>query len=252
MKNLRAASRSVLQQVETLTGKPVQFMRDDKLSIMATLQMARNGAEFHVLRYRPTDEPLDYLIAHQAGFVLRLFQNPPEARYDFAPAPQAGSHVEALLKAAPHLQAEDLRVLPDFAKFVAQWTLMNLRSMPVGMRVDAWIAETMPELRELQTASLARQQRENAALLAYRLGRLTIPPTLMGTLAAFALFTDRLSGSGTFAVPYGATGSLERGQRLLDLLAAVPDAPTSDCTLIDQWAAGEGLSGWYSWIPFVP
>jgi hypothetical protein len=124
--------------------------------------------------------------------------------------------------------------------------------MPVGMRIDAWIAESMPELKALQLASLSAQQRENANILSYRAGRMTVPPALMGTLAAFALFTDQLCGGGTFAVPYRATGSLERGQALLELLTTVPATPASDRDLIDQWAAAEALSGWYSWIPFVP
>lgn len=49
-------------------------MRDEKLSLLATLQMARNGANFHVL---PSNEPFDYVVAFQAAFVLRLFEIEP-------------------------------------------------------------------------------------------------------------------------------------------------------------------------------
>src|SRR5450755_2989240 len=99
MQHLRAATKGILKRVEERTGKSIEFMRDEKLSLLATLQMARNGAEFHVLRYRPTDEPLDYMVAFQAGFVLRLFENEPSKRFDFAPSPTAGQYVEPLLAA---------------------------------------------------------------------------------------------------------------------------------------------------------
>ena len=72
MQHLRAATQDILKRIETLSGKSVQLMRDDSLSVLATLQMARHGAAFHVLRYKPTDEPLDYLVAYQAGTSLTL------------------------------------------------------------------------------------------------------------------------------------------------------------------------------------
>jgi hypothetical protein len=52
MNHLRAVTKGILARVETVTGKPIQFMRDDKLALLATLQMARNGVDFHVLRYQ--------------------------------------------------------------------------------------------------------------------------------------------------------------------------------------------------------
>ncbi len=70
MLNLRSATRQILQSVEDKTGKSVQLMQDDNLSVLATLQMARHGAGFHILRYKPTNDPLDYLITFQAGYVL--------------------------------------------------------------------------------------------------------------------------------------------------------------------------------------
>ncbi len=42
MQHLLAATRGILKRVEEQTGKSIQFMRDEKLSLLATLQMARN------------------------------------------------------------------------------------------------------------------------------------------------------------------------------------------------------------------
>ena len=60
MKNLRPDTMGILQRVETLSGRPVEFKPDSSLTLRATLQLARNGAPAHVLRYRPSNEPLDY------------------------------------------------------------------------------------------------------------------------------------------------------------------------------------------------
>ena len=252
MQHLRAATKGILKRVEERTGKSIQFMRDEKLSLLATLQMARNGADFHVLRYRPSNDPLDYMVAFQAGFVLRLFENEPSHRFDFAPSPTAGRNVEPLLSAARTLGPTDKSALPEFAGFVAQWALMNLRSLPIGMRIDRWLATEYPEFKELQLKSIGLQQQQNVDLLSYKLGKLAIPTPLMGAIAAYALFADRMTDGGTFAIPYEAAGVFAQGQELLSVWDEIPVDAKHDCQLVDSWAARIGMSNWYTWIPYRP
>jgi hypothetical protein len=252
MQHLQSVTKGILKRVEEITGKSIQFMRDDNLAVLSTLQMARHGAEYHMLRYRPSNDPIDYFVAFQAGFVLRLFECDPSNRFDFLPDSDAGRRVEVLLKAGQALGTTDLEALPAFADRVAQWALMNLRSLPIGMRIDQWIAADYPELRELQHRGIAVQQQQSMDVLAFRVGKLTVPTTLLGTLAAYALFADRLMGSKTFAIPFEASGLLGHGEELLRIWDAVPHRPSQDCALVDQWAAASGMSGWYSWVPYQP
>lgn len=250
MKNLSKVANSILERVEIETGKSIQFLRDDKLSVLATLQMARNGAEFHILRYKPSNEPLDYFVAFQAGFVLRLFENEKSKRFDFSPAPDAFKQVETLVSAGNSLKPQDLKVLPEFAKVVAHWALLNLRSLPIGMRIDRWISTEYPELKELQKAGIAVQQQQNMEVLAYQLGKLTVPTTLLGANAAYALFADRLLGTESYRVPYEAMGLVNHGRELLQIWDETSTAATSDCELVNRWANASGMTGWCDWIPY--
>ena len=52
MQYLQSVTKGILKRVEEVTGKSIQFMRDENLAVLSTLQIARHGAEFHVLRYR--------------------------------------------------------------------------------------------------------------------------------------------------------------------------------------------------------
>ena len=61
----------ILERVEALSGRPVAFRPDSSLSLKASLRMARNGAPAHVLQYRPSNDPIDYWVAYQAGYALR-------------------------------------------------------------------------------------------------------------------------------------------------------------------------------------
>ena len=252
MQNLRVATKGILARVEERTGKTIQFMRDEQLKVLATLQMARNGAGFHVLRYRPSNEPLDYLIAYQAGYVLRLFENEPSERFDFLPKPDADKEVAALVTPTLSMTPADRKVLPKFSDFVAQWALMTLRSLPVGMRIDRCIADDYPELKELQRDSIAVQQQQNMSVMAFKMAKLTVPATLMAMPAAHALFADQLDADSSFAVPFEATGLLTLGKELMRVMDEVPADAQHDRELVDRWAETLGMTGWYDWILYRP
>lgn len=252
MKNLSKVTKGILERVEVETGKSIQFLRDDKLSVLSTLQMARNGAEYHVLKYKPSNEPLDYFVAFQAGFVLRLFENETSKRFDFSPSPDAFKQVETLVSAGQSFNNQDLKVLPDFSKIVAHWALLNLRSLPIGMRIDRWISIEYPELKELQKLGIAIQQQQNMEVLAYKLGNLTVPTNLLGVNAAYALFADRLLGTESYRVAYEAMGFVNHGSELLRIWDETPTDATSDCDLVNRWASASGMTGWFDWIPYCP
>ena len=196
----------ILQRIETLSGRPVEFKPDSSLTLRATLQLARNGAPAHVLRYRPANEPLDYWVAYQAGYLLRLLELPPDQRFDFAATGAAAGQVQELLATGQPMNDSDKVTLPQFAQMTSHWALMNLRSYAIGMRIDQWLADACPALRDAQAAGMDALQQENLLLLSKRLGNLPIPVSLLGPVAAYALFANRLLGKSVYAIPYRAAG----------------------------------------------
>lgn len=252
MKNLRPETLGILERVEALSGRPVEFKPDSSLTLRATLQIARNGAPAHVLRYRPSNEPLDYWVAYQAGYALRLFELPPAQRFDFAATGTAAGDVETLLRTGQPLSEGDKASLPEFAKMAAHWALLNLRSYAIGMRIDQWLADEHPGLRDVQAAGMDFLQQDNLQLLSKRLGNLSVPVPLIAPLAAYALFADRLLGKSLYAIPYRAAGVLEGGKQLLAINDSLPADASSDNELVDAWAAAIGMAEWFAWIPYKP
>ena len=242
----------LLERIEALSGRPVEFKPDGSLTLRATLQLARNGAPAHVLRYRPSNEPLDYWVAYQAGYLLRLMELPPNERFDFAATGTASDHVEELLSTGLPPGGGNRSTLVQFGQMTAHWALMNLRSYAIGIRIDQWLADEHPALRALQTAGMDSLQEENVQLLSKRMGKMSIPVPLLGPVAAYALFADRLLGKTAYAIPYRAAGVLDLGAELLDILGKVPPGAAHDRELVDAWAAAIGMTGWYAWIPCKP
>jgi hypothetical protein len=73
-------------------------------------------------------------------------------------------------------------MLAPFVATIHQWALLQLRSLPIGMRIDCWIAETYPGLRDLQEMGLAVQQQQNADILSKKLGHLNVPLHLLAII----------------------------------------------------------------------
>lgn len=250
MKNLRPETLSIIKRVETLSGCPVEFKPDSSLTLRATLQMARNAAPAHVFKYRPTNDPIDYWVAYQAGFAIRLFDLPPNERFDFVGTGQGIEHVETLIKTGQPLNEVDLAKLNEFSKLATHWALMNLRSFAIGLRIDQWIHDEYPSLREMQAAGMGEIQQENLALLSQRLGNLSIPVPLLSPVAACAVFADRLLKRSTFAIPYRAAGMLDAGKELVAISDSISTNRSHDRELVDAWGNAIGMNGWYRWAPF--
>jgi hypothetical protein len=86
MKNLRSSTMGILSRVESLSGRPVEFKPDSSLTLRATLQTGQKRGSGPRAALPPTNEPLDYWVAYQAGYLLRLLELPADERFDL-PAP---------------------------------------------------------------------------------------------------------------------------------------------------------------------
>lgn len=245
-------TKQLLERLESLSERRVEFVRRDDLSVLATLQIARNGATAHLLHYRPSKEPIDYVVCHQVGIVLRMFELPDNERMDFASDNRGEKVLQEMLSASGSLSKTDKELLPAFSKMLNGWALMQIRSIPIGMRVDAWLQASFPKLREQIAQGIAIQQQMNADILSQRVGNLTVPPIQLAPPAAYALFADRSLGTGRYSIPFEAAGALADGKILLTLFDTIPDDPSHDRQLVDAWAEELGMAGWYKWILYKP
>jgi hypothetical protein len=56
MLKLLPETNMLVSQLEQLSGRSVQFMRVESLPVLATIKIARDGAAYHILQYRPAAE----------------------------------------------------------------------------------------------------------------------------------------------------------------------------------------------------
>lgn len=250
---LSKSVEKVLRMVEEKSGLPVHVEPDPALpkNELAKVTMARREMPFHRVALQPNATKPDYLIAFQCGFILRRCAVPPEAQLDFAAADAAEATVRQWVAGNPKTPNQPEHTAKVLTEFLCNGLLSQLRSTPVGLRVDSWILEEFPDLADLQQQALTKQLNDNAAALRPEVQAMMPDQALaanIGMNAAFALFWADKVNQSQIVLPYKATGHLATGQALLDLWHGVPADPARDTGLIDAWARLLGLGHWYQWI----
>ena len=154
---LQSITREFLALVEKETGYPAKLLEDPSLESLCTARIAHGTVPVHFIRYKPTrDESLDYLICHQCGFVLRLFESPPEQRFNFGSTVQGQEEVIRLL-AGPEGKVTARGLSKHLAGNLFNGMMAHLRSIPIGMRVAAWIMAEYPQLRASQRSAVLKE-----------------------------------------------------------------------------------------------
>jgi hypothetical protein len=247
------AVEKVLKQVESQSGKPVHIEATTKLppNILANVRMARGGLPFHMVEYQASlGASPDYVIVYQCGFIIRRHEVDANNRQDFVATPEGeavvGDWVATNQKPAKPPRANAIGLI----HFLHSGLLSQVRSIPVGLRVDGWILQEFPDLMPLQEKALSKQLNDNASALRPDVQAAMPEQALAINLsmgAAFALFWAQRLNQPQIALPYQATGYVERGMKLLDIFNSIPTDSGQDTALIDAWADTLGMRNWYRW-----
>ena len=234
--SLHPQVQQLIRQVEALSGRLVHVTEDPSLKVMAKIITARGAAPAHFVSYRPGTQAVDYLVAYQLGFLVRLFSLPADQRWEVTATPaqqQAGIAAMGLSQAAP-----------EFAQAMINNIITQVRTYSIGSRVDDWIWIHLPELREQQEYSVRSQLAENSRALAPEI-RQKFPKALVDTNtamnAAYATPWGAALKDERFKIPYLALGYAAKSAELLAVLQDLPGAPTADRALVEGWAQILGL-----------
>lgn len=253
---MRPETQKIVTEVEERSGLPVQVLPIRDLPVLATTTLSPHATDSYVIQVRAGVSFRDYAVAYQCGHILRTLALTEPERAQLAVTPAAMGWGRDLVRA--HLASTkkaDLpgEVLDGFTLKLVGGLLGQLRSIPIGMRIDAWLADEYPSLGDLQAEAVAAQQREALGSLSPQV-KLLMPEEMVGGSiilnTAYALFSDRLLEGAAYVVPYEAAGFRELGESLLHVFDELPADPSSDRALVDRWGDDLGLRGKYEWVPF--
>ena len=257
--SFRQATRDILELVENSSGYPVYVEPNPEITTPSSMRMARGTQPFHLVSYRPTagDQPPDYQIAVQCGYILRHFAAPPEDRFDIAPSGKGQREIERMVDVtSPALRQSGVSagVAAVFRQQLHDGLVVQLRSIPVGLRIDEWLIQSYPELRPLQKEAVGAQLVEAAGALQSDIRAITpgrVYRASTGMNAAFAAFWARFLDDPSITQPYTKAGLDSLARDLLHIYDDTGDEPSQDRELVDAWAHCLGVAGWYDWVPYL-
>jgi len=150
--DFREIEQQFLDRVESASGKPVLLQGDPDFASHATIRIASKDQPAHVLLYKPEQKAvLSYLVASQCEFALRTILANPANQFDLVSRENMPNDVLSLMR-KHHEGRNDIpvEIVPELAKQFGNGLGLQLRSMPITMRVDKQIHDAHPELRDQQ------------------------------------------------------------------------------------------------------
>ena len=128
---------------------------------------------------------------------------------------------------------------------------LQLRSMPIAIRIDDWINRQYPVLRPLQRKSNERQLQEAMQSLGPSI-RAFAPQSIIDAnvsmSCAFAKFWAATRNKPEIALPFIAAGYGKVGDDLLGLGQSSDPGPEADRELVNRWAERLDLTRWFQTI----
>lgn len=254
----KPVTHDFLALVERETGYPVRLIEEPSSPGLSRVQLARDVAPVHCVSYRPAgDESVDYLICHQCGFVLRLFDNPPDARYEYVPSEKGRTAVRRLIADRPDKGTKSRRGASqpeEVASALLQGLVDRLYSVAVGLRVAEWIFEAYPELQAGQRIAVEREVSDAQATLQPAIREKTpvrIFDASQAINTAQAMYWADEHGMRELTSPFRAAGYQRAGRALLDIWRDSASDPGRDRELVDRWADELEVAGWGAWQRYV-
>jgi len=253
---LREITRELIKLLEEKSGYPVDVAEEPKLPTIATIRIARHNLPAHILSYRPSPgTPPDYAICWQCVFAMRLFECPPEQRVQIAGAPAGEKILEELLVNGIGRKFRLSRAqIEPLQQQLFTGMITHLRSVPIGLRVVAWLGRNYPQLRELERPFAEQELKMGTESLDSRVREMMPPEIFKPTScinAAHAIYWAERLEKYDLVNPYRSLGFESQGRKLLEITTSVSDDPLHDKELIDRWAEHLGLQEWYTWVPYA-
>jgi hypothetical protein len=240
------SQQRALDALEKLGGKPVVLREEAQLPNQARIHVAAENEPAHVLTYHPAATPeLPYLVCFQCSLAERALRSARDERFNVASTPETYSQAQKLVRAKQTIP-EDM--VATYSQMITDGLGVQLRSMPIGIRVDRVLYNAQPELRDMQRVIAERQLKESVGCLSPAIKEMApelIFNASVGMNTALALAWNRLWNEDAHVVPYRLAGYVGLGEKLLAALDAIPDTPHHDRELVSSWAEILGVDRLY-------
>ena len=247
---------AVIEEVERISGKGIEFIQKDDIPGYVVLQMARNHMPSHLIYHKKEhDEIMNHLVVHECGHLLRTLKCPEDQRR----IPYSNGQIKG--DALGKIESEIIDLAKVLAKdrlgqMIYLWytgVLNQVTNFPADIMIEKWIFDQFPMLRSLQLESIRKQHAQALSGLTEEARRIA-PPTILfaSNVMNYAFF--RILGlyiGENFIRQYSSTIYLRKGKELAALTEKdYADNHEGDNIMVERWASFLNISDWFKWRGF--
>jgi len=240
-----------------ISGLHLELIPDGTISpyANATLELSEATDGRAALKYAPEHVgELGYLVAHECGHLIRLYSVPEEKRLvPVTTSAHFGQVLRDSIRDLDRLYRKGLpeAVLADMMGFLHEGVVRQVMNFPADCRIERWLYEEHPGLRDLQTRALGGMIQEHWRTTSPEIRDMT-PRKMFRAAnvmnAAYARYLSRLLGDRRRFTPYRRTEFAGDGRFLADRLWESQDhGYRSDVDDSRGWAEFLAIDRWFEW-----
>lgn len=248
-------TKEILEKVECLTEKKFKFIPNNEITSHAKLKMARNGIENHIIYYKEgASQSINHIIAHECGHIIRLFEASPSKRLipflsskNFESAmSDMRADIENISKVMTKPKVEHL------IEMLFKGLVMQLTNQPVDLKIEEWIYNEYPGVREFQKISFQSPLQEASGGLIEDVRKITPSKIYEASHSMNYAYFNVLAKKTKFDLDsaYDDFEFENKGRLLLEVLDKYENNFGGDLKRINDWANILSLSSWYEWKRF--
>ena len=246
---LNLAVLDIVEQVEQVSGKAIDFRTIPGLRVRAQSSMARQRMAQHVILFNPKERPhLSHILAHECARILRMLATPPEERQVPASMPETLGLARNELRGEAQFLPEELR--DEMTDMWIHGLITQVTSQPVDVRIEEWIADNYPGLRQEQRRSLRTETRTVTANMSPDVRRTTAASIFRRANALNYAYLDHIGDILERSFESKFARSLEIVTLGRSLSQVLDDDTASDHELVDRCAEAIQVHDWFIWLDF--
>jgi len=252
---LISETKEILEKVEGLTEKKFKFIPNNEITSHAKLKMARNDMENHIVYYKEgASQSINHIIAHECGHIIRIFKSDPSERLipfissksSEAAITEMANDIDSISKVMPKSKVEKL------IEMLFKGLVMQLTNQPVDLKIEEWIYNEYPGLREFQKISFQSQLQEALGGLNKDVKAITPSKIYEASHSMNYAYFNVLAKKTKFDLDstYDNFEFENKGRLLIEIMGKYENNFDGDLKRINDWANILNLSSWYEWKRF--
>jgi hypothetical protein len=248
-------TKEILKNVEGLTKKRFKFIPNSRITSHAKLKIARGDMENHVVYYKEgADQRINHIIAHECGHIIRIYEATSSER--LTPYFSSKNYEHALEESSEDIGNISKIIyeskLNQLIEMLFKGLVMQLTNQPIDLKIEEWIYNDYPGLRESQILSFKSQLHEAIGGLNEKIRSITPSKVYEASHSMNYAYFNVLAEKAGFELGaiYNDFEFENKGRSLIGVIEKYENNFGGDVKRIDDWAKILDLSSWYEWKKF--